>query len=1798
MAPQIIPSKAELGGVSAAASYSSSMMEHHIAASVLDASKKLATLIGSDGTQFIMSIGSDDAFRLSADLSSSCSSWTTLDIASGLLSQKGFAGAKVKTFDVSVSPSTGTITIVLAITLSAGYDVLYVADALDSSKAASWLAKGGIDINWQQVAYDSTAFDSITAQSLHIFEISLLLSWSENQNEQPIAHVEIVDPTNNLHRVYSVVIPPGTVGSGSAWTYLQLPFDSSEALQIASGQPFPNFGQGVYVLGQQGDSTTLDFIPANDQSPTFSYQPVPDGADAIASLVLPDQSTSSTTTELYVASTNQLTIMKSGNHPSQQKIVISKPTDSQQPDVDNARYIDGTTFLHVSTNYGEPGVKPDKALVTVFGLNSSNQVFYTYAVYEDRFEDAAFAPVILLLNQAQRVAPVINSAVGTLGFLGTSSSPSVTGSTTYGTPQPLELVSMISNPASHTWQQHSVPVPITTDYIRLQTYTTKVCVNDATTKLPLPLTTVNITTTTNTTILVNGSSIFCTGGSPTPIPTDSNGCLSICNSISSIEALRFTISDGNGTVLVPTPDGSSSSNLFDPASTVSSKLQSGMTGTLTSLTYPDGNGQPQPLVDATNTNLATAATTFNNINNSMPTKRASDITEQRGNALEARAMVAKRRQLARKQAIEHAQSSNKTADVDVEEDLGFSIEMFLSDVVQWVCTAVEDVANIVVKAVKDAVHLVVNIGEGIFHAVIETVEDAWNAIVCVFKWVGAEFEKIFRWLAFIFDWKEMVTVHNGLKKAITSGIHTSAGQLDTIKSTLVGLLDSAQEKLDGENPLSNMSDSFQNSVSSKGPSPTVNGVDVKTNPNMGWVSDQLQNSKGANITSSAQRSAIRLAASRKPPVVGDDNPTFASAVASAGNAAGNSGNSDTLNQLNTSMKGDGSGGSAIWNAVTGVGDTIIGAIKSEVEAAFAVASSLEDDAMQALNTEIEIPVLTGIYTDLVGTPPSILDITCLCAAIVSTIGYNIVKSSNQQSLGDYVNSSEFQDMFTNNALSLEKTGSSRTSRVSLKDGGSSPAYGFLGGVAILDGFAVLAGAIGESFEAPELSSVATIAGDICAIITGAIGVGMNANDPDFADFIVVGIGLRTVILMALAQSVGRSYEGLAGKEAQSICLISDVIDTGLGIWALVNIFTNGAGNASAGDWLGSLGDFLSFWGSLANLLEQPEIGGVISVLRVFGAEGVGISFFDTLTQGSQSMRHHTRAAPEIQPTSDPQSTTTRSEQLQDSFVDSTSLSLTGLDMAFVIDETTANNIALGAVQLPQLDVEFSYDANFNDSSSHPMYSCSGTLYFTSSSPISCGAVGTSVAGGGVLWNYTLGNMNATVNGNKYSNKGQSNWIMQLVVSGYKLEMQTTQSSQVVRDQQSYMETTYGADMQLCDFGIDIGKGLGTTPDTTTPDGWTSSDWQGFCNAVCYYLNNNTGTINTAVPLIQGVVPQSSTSTQWNVGPTDWRCFNVPAPSSDYQGGIVYGFMVGEHKMPASPSTDFNNVALFSTSGGSSQPNGFLFISSSLMTSAIRSYICTDNLLQSLASIGLNVKDFNNDGNPRVFWDPTGITEISTPELSDPWQLTCKGGVGDHEGINQWQGQDSNFSVSSQTLPQITLTYSAPENSFFQQLKLEGQYPIPNCIYSYPSDSEDSNIYVNDMPSVYYSCHVEAVLSISQNTVSFTYQQDADSMSSDPDPVLTNSDYAVSQWKAAPQFGDLVNIMSKVQSDDSSHPRIGVLAGNVILDGNNGFCRTGNNTTQSQVNLFAFPQGSQYQSADKGVNQKGTLVLRLTYVITS
>src|SRR5262249_11729732 len=73
-----------------------------------------------------------------------------------------------------------------------------------------------------------------------------------------------------------------------------------------------------------------------------------------------------------------------------------------------------------------------------------------------------------------------------------------------------------------------------------------------------------------------------------------------------------------------------------------------------------------------------------------------------------------------------------------------------------------------------------------------------------------------------------------------------------------------------------------------------------------------------------------------------------------------------------------------------IADALLESIENVLLAAIDVLIALTEGVIDALNATIDIPVISWLYNQVAGVDLSLMDLTCLVAAIPVTIGYKLI----------------------------------------------------------------------------------------------------------------------------------------------------------------------------------------------------------------------------------------------------------------------------------------------------------------------------------------------------------------------------------------------------------------------------------------------------------------------------------------------------------------------------------------------------------------------------------------------------------------------------------------------------------------------------------------------------------------------------------------------------------------------------------------------------------------------------------------
>ncbi|KAH6847408.1 hypothetical protein B0I37DRAFT_430938 [Chaetomium sp. MPI-CAGE-AT-0009] len=487
------------------------------------------------------------------------------------------------------------------------------------------------------------------------------------------------------------------------------------------------------------------------------------------------------------------------------------------------------------------------------------------------------------------------------------------------------LIQLSRNPSTGAWINSVHPLPSTTDCVTLKTYTTRVLLVDSN-NVPQPGASISAALSADCSLIINGAVKNVSTGETVSLKTDSGGYVNIIHAVSSLATPRLTLT---------LPDGSPST--IDP--TTAKLVASG--------TKPDavkGVVAGLQVISAKIPDLPTAA------------------------------------------AAAHSLSFNPSSNPSVTPGDIFSD---LGDLVQWINNVVEDVGNFVFDVVGEAIHLVVTVAETVFKAIINTVEDALHAITALFNLIKADIEAVFRWLAFLFDWKDFIAVKDALKGVVRQSF-TSFAKLE------------GRVKESGDKWFAHVKDSILPGLSSKDMAKPPEDqslqvvwaknqrkpkTDLRSDTRLGWLKDRINTPPSSSKTPAAATSGptnSALAADNADPTSAllDQIKTLIQHVLDTLKTA--------FDNLSKVVKGEMTAGKFFQDLLTSVEVLGLEALKDVFDALMSALQAITSKVLEALDMSIDIPILSALYKAATGSPLTLLDVLCLIISIGVNLVYKIV----------------------------------------------------------------------------------------------------------------------------------------------------------------------------------------------------------------------------------------------------------------------------------------------------------------------------------------------------------------------------------------------------------------------------------------------------------------------------------------------------------------------------------------------------------------------------------------------------------------------------------------------------------------------------------------------------------------------------------------------------------------------------------------------------------------------------------------
>jgi hypothetical protein len=685
--------------------YSAELMRNFLQSEIMAAEAKFEALQTQTGASLLFSIGTDDALYLTREESGTASGWTRNDISSALIARDFGAGARCVNFGTAQCPHGTTAMIHLAMVVNAGQDDhLYLS-----------LNNPDADTSWADApAWTAYPFDATDHQLPRVKIVNAFLS--EATGKEYIVVDVLRDPASTQDLLYRYYIDPAKTG-GHAWQPGALALDlSATGYTSCLGRKVNDQVDGLYTSGQVSGYPQLMYQPLYmpyGGTPKPSRFSLPGGRipDFIAASRNADN-----TSDLYLTSGTSLYCLPARNADG----------TAGQADLSVAvKVADSAMFAGARALFAAPTAGKG---VIVWGLNASDQVFYTTCVSGNPVAGPWSVPLPIVTG-AEQVSPYLDRVADANTFFchtGTS-----------------KLTKAVKSPDTGMWKFGDITLdpPDTSTAARdVMSYTTRIRVTDAdgqpVSGLQLAIQASNVTS-----LHINYLHYTASPVTPVQVVTDDDGSVTIVEPVGTLAGSQITVTAG-GTKLTVNP----MDKAFSKAASLTT--HDAITGAV--IISPDGSTRPLCPSDTSSADLQTVA----------------DANQALGQAYGAppAARLAGRAQVA----------------------VGGALISDVGDLLAAVANAIADATLDLFQVVESsgAWQLLVRIGGQPFQAVLNTIESIAESAYHVLTMIVDDIKKVLEYLEFLFEWNDITRTKKVLKTMLTVFLSYGVDQIEAVRAGL------------------------------------------------------------------------------------------------------------------------------------------------------------------------------------------------------------------------------------------------------------------------------------------------------------------------------------------------------------------------------------------------------------------------------------------------------------------------------------------------------------------------------------------------------------------------------------------------------------------------------------------------------------------------------------------------------------------------------------------------------------------------------------------------------------------------------------------------------------------------------------------------------------------------------------------------------------------------------------------------------------------------------------------------------
>ncbi|MBR7832539.1 hypothetical protein KDL01_04675 [Actinospica durhamensis] len=484
---------------------------------------------------------------------------------------------------------------------------------------------------------------------------------------------------------------------------------------------------GLYTTGTIGQPGRLIYTPLynvhdRDLPPLTSRLHLP--GDAAADAIATARNTDGTT-DLYVAARGHLYRFAAAD---QKDGATGVPLLA-------SRLLDTVRALYACTIEG---------VVTVWGVNGDDQVFYLTCPTESLHIASAWNTPLPVLSGVDAVSPYVDRAHGANTLFAHAAG---------------SLLKVVKSPTTGLWNQAPITLPPPgerTPATPIHSYTTRIQVTDSAGR-PAAHVPVVLTAGSVTPVTVNHL-YYVVGPSPITLTADASGAITIVERTTTLSGTRYQAAVADQPArLINTMDTAWQRNAgYTTAESLRAAKIHSRSGKPRDFVPAGTSDQDLRRVAQANQDLATAYDRVEPL--PLPTARSRPSAEG---------------------------ASQSASEAVAAAGFGVGLAVDLGDLCCWLATGVDAAVDLVEDPVLKAWHLVVKIGDTVHHAALDCVEAVMAAATWIYHAIEIAIEDIIVLLEFLFGWDDILVTHRVLHGVARSLAQAAVDGTETTRTEVV-----------------------------------------------------------------------------------------------------------------------------------------------------------------------------------------------------------------------------------------------------------------------------------------------------------------------------------------------------------------------------------------------------------------------------------------------------------------------------------------------------------------------------------------------------------------------------------------------------------------------------------------------------------------------------------------------------------------------------------------------------------------------------------------------------------------------------------------------------------------------------------------------------------------------------------------------------------------------------------------------------------------------------------------------------